>query len=61
MATVTRERLSSRHVAARREPIVPRPVEERPLWQVICLLYAGIILLAAIVMTLAFSVAGALA
>jgi hypothetical protein len=34
---------------------------ERPLWQVILLLYAGIILLAALVMTLAFSVAQALA
>ena len=39
----------------------PRPWVERPLWQVIALLYAGIILLAALVMTLAFSVAQALA
>lgn len=39
----------------------PRPWVERPLWQVAGLLYAGIIVLAALVMTLAFSVAQALA
>ena len=39
----------------------PGPWTERPLWQLILLLYAGIILLAALVMTLALSVARALA
>jgi len=39
----------------------PRQWVERPLWQVIGLLYAGIIMLAALVMTLAFSVGQALA
>jgi hypothetical protein len=64
MATVTRERLRRRDaiVASRpRRPAPPPRPSERPLWQVIGLLYAGIILLAALVMTLAFSVAQALA
>jgi hypothetical protein len=55
MATLTQERLRGR-VARRRRTLV-----ERPLWQVVGLLYAGIVLLAALVMTLAFSVAQALA
>lgn len=38
-----------------------RPWVERPLWQVIGLLYAGIITLAALVITLAFLVGRALA
>jgi hypothetical protein len=69
MATVTRERARGRHkdqhtaVVGRPWRLAPprRPWLERPLWQVIGLLYAGIILLAALVMTLAFSVAQALA
>ena len=66
MATASPERLRERDgfrdtVASGREPPpLPRP-SERPLWQVIGLLYAGIVLLAALVMTLAFSVAQALA
>lgn len=39
----------------------PGPWVERPLWQLMALLYAGIILLAALVMMLAFAVAQALA
>jgi hypothetical protein len=69
MATVSRERLRGRgkdHETAvvgrpwRLAPPRPRRME-RPLWQVVGLLYAGIILLAALVMTLAFLVARVLA
>jgi hypothetical protein len=69
MATVTRERLRGRD-KGHKTAIVGRPWHpapprrrrvERPLWQMIGLLYAGIILTAALVMTLAFSVAQALA
>jgi hypothetical protein len=44
------------------EPRPPLPlVRDRPVWQIALLLYAGIVLLAAVVITAAFAVAQALA